>query len=69
MILPNILEQLEVLPRAEPKILKGHKRVKTPWDFMTSVFAKYRPDVPKIINDCFLFDWEKTRIEKLLKGD
>ena len=36
---------------------------------MTSVFAKYRPDTTKMINECFLFDWEKTRIEKLLKGD
>lgn len=45
------------------------KRVKTPWDFMNSVFAKYKPDTERILNECFQFDWEKTRIEKLLKND
>ena len=43
--------------------------MKTPWDFMTSLFAKYKPDTQKSINECFLFDWDITRIEKLLKGD
>lgn len=60
---------MEVLPRAEPKQLKGLKRVSTPWDFLNSVFAKYKPDTEKLLNECFLFDWERTRIEKLLKND
>ena len=29
------------------------KRVKTPWDFMNSVFAKYKPDTERILNECF----------------
>jgi len=60
---------MEVLPRAEPKVLLGLLRVKTPWDFMTSVFAPYKPDTAKILNECFLFDWDKIRVEKLLKGE
>jgi len=60
---------MEVLPRAEPKVLLGLLRVKTPWDFMTSVFAPYKPDTSKILNECFLFDWDKIRVEKLLKGE
>lgn len=63
------MESMEILPRAEPKELKGLKRVKTPWDFMNSVFAKYRPDNEKMLNSCFLDDWEKCRIDKILKND
>jgi hypothetical protein len=36
---------------------------------MKSVFAKYKPDNELLIAQCFLFDWEKTRIEKLLKSE
>lgn len=60
---------MEVLPRAPPKILKGQERVNTPWDFLNSVFAKYKPDTERILVDCFQFDWERVRIEKLLKND
>lgn len=65
----NHIQTLEVLPRAEPRMLKGMKRVKTPWDFMNSVFVKYKPDNDKILNECFFTDWEKCRFEKIFKGD
>lgn len=66
-ITPNLLQSLVVFPRAEPKELKGLARLKTPWDFMNSVFAKYRPDNAKILNECFFFDWDHCRAEKIIK--
>ena len=45
------------------------KRIKTPWDFLNSVFAKYKPDTENLLNECFQFDWENTKIEKLMKND
>ena len=68
-IATNFIDTLNVLPRAEPRMLRGLKRVKTPWDFMKSVFAKYKPDTDLLVSQCFLFDWEKTRLDKLLKND
>ena len=41
----NLIDTMEVLPRAPPKMLKGQERVNTPWDFLNSVFAKYKPDI------------------------
>lgn len=60
---------MEVLPRAPPKVLKGAKRVATPWDFLNSVFAKYKPDTERQLQECLYFDWDHTRIDKLLKND
>lgn len=65
----NTVDTLEVLPRAEPKMLRGLKRVKTPWDFMNSVFAKYKPDNEKILNECFFTDWGQCRFEKVFRND
>ena len=46
-ITEQLLQQMEVLPRAPPKQLKALRRVPTPWDFFSSVFAKYIPDSEK----------------------
>lgn len=40
----KILIQMPILPRAPPKLLQGQVRIKTPWDFMMSMFSKYKPD-------------------------
>ena len=58
---------MDVLPRAPPKQLKGMQRVKTPWDFMNSVFAKYKPDNEAILAQCFMTDCEMCRVEKVIK--
>jgi len=38
------LEKMKCVPRPPPVGLKGHNRIKTPWDFMKSVFSPYKPD-------------------------
>jgi hypothetical protein len=42
-------------------------KIKTPWDFFKSVFKDYRPDNGVLLNKCFEFDWEHTKISKLIK--
>lgn len=66
---PNVIDTMDVLPREPPKALKGLSRVGTPWDFLNSVFAKYKPDTEKLLNDCFHFDWDRMRIDKIFKSD
>lgn len=66
---PDIILQMTTLPRQAPLKLKGDLRIKTPWDFLNSVFAKYKSDTDKILNDCFEEDWVQTRVEKILKNE
>lgn len=48
--------------------MAGRERVKTPWDFFKSVFRTYKPDDKKILNGCFEFDWDHTKIGKVVKN-
>ena len=57
------------MPRPPPVILKGRRKLKTPWDFFKSVFKQYRPDNQKMLDDCFEIDWANTKCEKILKGE
>lgn len=65
----QLLQQMDVLPRAPPKQLKALQRVPTPWDFFSSVFSKYVPDSEKKLSKCFDFDWQQTRLENLIKKE
>jgi len=65
----QLLQEMQVLPRAPPKQLKGLARVITPWDFFSSVFSKYVPDTQKKLQKCFEKDWESTRLENLIKSE
>lgn len=45
------------------------KRLRTPWDFFKSVFSPYKADDQKLLNSCFEFDWENTKIYKIIKNE
>ena len=38
-----------------------------PWNFKNSVFAPYKPDNDAILNKCFEFDWQCSKIPTMLK--
>ena len=48
---------INILPRPEPKFIKGLERPKTPWDFKKSMFKDYKFDTKHILAECFEYDW------------
>mmetsp|Transcript_6029 Transcript_6029/g.5632 ORF Transcript_6029/g.5632 Transcript_6029/m.5632 type:complete len:199 (-) Transcript_6029:158-754(-) len=60
--------KLPCIPRPPPKFHEKKERIKTPWDFFKSVFKDYKPDTPKILDECFEFDWNCSKITKLVKN-
>lgn len=69
MIGEYFLEDLQCLPRPPPKKISGLKREKTPWDFKKSVFKDYIPDNEVILSRCFEYDWNNSKISKIIKDD
>ena len=57
------------VPRPPPVALKGLARVKTPWDFFKSIFKDYKADTESLLADCFEFDWQCSKIEKVVKKE
>lgn len=57
------------IPRPAPKGLNKLERLKTPWDFLKSIFKDYKPDTDVLLLNCFEFDWSNTKIEKLVKDE
>ena len=43
--------------------------MKTPWDFYKSIFKDYKADNAAILDQCFEYDWQNTKCEKIIKGD
>jgi hypothetical protein len=43
--------------------------LRTPWNYNTSVFKDYKPDVPRILDQCFERDWENCKIPRLVKDE
>lgn len=60
---------MSVIPRPPPKKIKGLKRLKTPWDFKKSVFRDYIPDNELILSKCFDYDWNNSKIPKIVKDE
>jgi len=60
---------MSCVPRPTPKNLLGREKLKTPWDFYKSVFKDYRPDNPQLLDQCFEFDWECSKIPRVIKTD
>ena len=56
------------MPRPPPKRLTKLDRIKTPWDFFKSVFKDYKPDNEVLLDACFEFDWECSKIPKIIKS-
>ena len=57
------------MPRPPPKKIKGLRREKTPWDFKKSVFKDYIPDNEIILSRCFEYDWNNSKIPKIVKDE
>lgn len=62
-----MLEDLTILIRPPPKEPPSRAKEKEPWDFKKSVFAPYYPDSDTLLNSCFEFDWECSKISKVIK--
>jgi hypothetical protein len=69
LLTKTYLTNLSCIPRPEPKNLKGREKLKTPWDFNKSVFKDYKPDNVQLLEQCFEFDWECSKIPRVIKGD
>lgn len=39
--------------------------IKVGWDLSKSIFAKVKQDTPKLMDSCFEYDWECSRLEKI----
>ena len=69
MITDTYLEDLTVLPRPPPKKIHGLRREKTAWDIKKSVFKDYVADNELILSKCFEFDWNCSKLPKLIKDE
>eukprot|EP00347_Sterkiella_histriomuscorum_P000204 403376781 len=62
-----IIEEMQELIRPPPREPPTKDKVKVPWDFKKSVFAKYQPDNEYILKQCFEFDLEISKISRVIK--
>ena len=63
-----MIDNMNCVPRPGPKGLGNRNKVREPWNFSLSVFANYKVDSEKLLNDCFEIDWKRTKIEKIVKN-
>ena len=63
------IEKMVCVPRPGPKGLGNRHKVRTPWNFSLSVFASYKIDTAKLLNDCFEMDWSRTKVDKIVKNE
>jgi hypothetical protein len=63
------LTSMACVPRPLPRNLKGREKLKTPWDFTKSVFKDYKADTLAKLDECFEFDWESSKIPRIIKGE
>jgi len=59
------LQNMVCIPRPSPD---DKIDIILPWNFKNSVFAPYKPDDDYILNKCFEFDWNCSKIQSLLKN-
>ena len=64
-----MIDNLNAVPRPGIKGLGNREKMREPWDFSLSVFAKYKYDSPKLLDDCFEMDWKRTKVEKIVKNE
>ena len=64
----NYRIQVSIKPRvAREKYTVEETVIKKKWDFNKSIFKDWKKDSEKLLDKCFKFDWENTRIEGLVK--
>lgn len=61
--------QIQTKPRTRDPIYVPPKKKKKRviWAFSTSIFAKWRMDDAELINLCFEYDWECSKVPKIIK--
>ena len=45
------------------------KKKKVRWTFPKSLFVKWIPDDAELVNLCFEYDWENTKVHKIVKNE
>lgn len=50
-----------------PKSLDGNRSLRTPRDYINSMFSKYKPDTDKHLQQCFEYDFMLSKIDKMVK--
>lgn len=53
--------------RPPPRFMPERGKVRIPWDFKKSVFATYQPDTEALLQRCFEFDFDSSKIPKIIK--
>ena len=69
MLTKTYLTNMACVPRPLPKNLTGREKLKTPWDFSKSVFKDYKADSVNKLEECFEFDWERSKIPRIIKNE
>jgi len=59
---------MKARPRSSPRNLGLRSRLKTAWDFKTSIFREYKPDTDATRIRCFEFDWNTCKLQSLIKS-
>lgn len=62
------LKEWKAQPRPEPIIEEEEERPKSPWNFSKSLFASRPQDTDELMHECFDYDWNCSKIEKILKN-
>ena len=65
----NFVDSINCVPRPLHKSLGNQNKVRDAWDFSLSVFASYKIDTTKKLNDCFELDWSRTKVNKIVKNE
>ena len=60
---------MSCIPRPVPRIIIKREFIKTPWNFFNSIFKEYRADNPELLNECFEFDWDSSKLDKIIKNE
>lgn len=58
------------MPRTPRKVFKPLKRKKTKeiWSFEISLFKDYQVDTPQLLDNCFEFDWNNSKVKGVVKN-
>lgn len=60
---------IEIKPRTRDPVYIPDKKKKTRkrWTFPISLMYKWKPDTDKLLQECFEFDWNLSRVHKVVK--
>lgn len=65
----QVIEEMHCEPRPPPKQLGNRQFERDPWEFKKSAFASYKHDTPKLIEQCFETDWNRSKVHRVVKDE